>query len=124
MAPTHKSTMGRGGQVSPAAELLADIFSDLRSLLTLFPPLMQRAVDLGVHRVLKEVEMPLASQLAQMESHGLCLSTSDLQLMAAMLREQIAALDQQAEALTNQKFNLASPEQVWHIRPSPLTPIQ
>jgi hypothetical protein len=112
VSPTFKANTGPNSALSPVAELLTDVFSDLQSLLKLFPPMMQRAVDLGVHRVLQGVEMPLASQLARMESRGLCISVPDMRRMAAMLRGQIADLELQAEDLVKQKFNLSSPEQV------------
>ena len=100
---------GRGSRV---AQQMIDIYADLQCLLLLYTPLMEQLVNMSLQRVFASIEMPLARLLSCMELRGLCVSVQSMDTLAAVLREQIAQLEASAERIVQQKFNMASPEQV------------
>src|SRR5207248_127267 len=60
----------------------------------------------------KEIELPLASVLADMESDGVAVDVPYLKLMQDELGGQLAAIESEVEEVAGQKFNLNAPQQL------------
>lgn len=66
-------------------------------------------------QLLNELELPLLTVLAQMESNGVLVDISQLQRHSQRLGETLAELEEQVYTLAGERFNLASPKQLQAI---------
>jgi len=66
----------------------------------------------GLHRVYRDIEMPVCELLARMERHGVLIDARRLAQQSRELAERMVALEQEAHALAGQPFNLGSPKQI------------
>ncbi len=69
----------------------------------------------GLVHTFKEIEMPLALVLADMERHGVFIDKALLQQQSKELTERIFTLEQTAYKEAGMPFNLASPKQLQQI---------
>ncbi len=81
----------------------------VRALADLLPPLLEAE---GLERLFRDVEMPLAALLADMECRGVQVDTSVLAALSKDYAVRLAALEDEAHALAGHDFSLASPLQV------------
>lgn len=77
---------------------------------TLYPMLDEKG-----RRVFHEIEMPLVKVLADIERQGVLIDTEILASQGERLKAKIAALQEEAYALTGKTFNLSSPKQLQEI---------
>ena len=82
-----------------------------RLCLLLEPELKNEGLDV----LYREVEIPLANVLAQMESYGIKLNTDRLSQLENEFLEELTRIEQQAHEIAGGAFNLASPKQVGEV---------
>ncbi len=97
-------------QATPYAAEDADI--TLRLHQVLMAKLQQQPT---LHKLYTEVEIPLISVLARIESNGVLIDTAMLSQQSLELANHIVALEQQAHDLAGHIFNLGSPKQIQDI---------
>ncbi|MBA2649783.1 MAG: DNA polymerase I [Legionella sp.] len=72
-------------------------------------------IEVSLHKVFHEVEMPLVTVLADMERLGVLIDSPTLQAHGLRLKQRINELEQEALALAGKPFNLNSPKQLQEI---------
>ena len=97
-------------QAAPYAAEDADI--TLRLHQVLMAKLQQHPALLTLY---SEIEIPLVSVLARIESNGVLIDTAMLSQQSLELANHIVALEQQAHDLAGHTFNLGSPKQIQDI---------
>jgi DNA polymerase-1 len=83
-----------------------------RSVRDLVPDLAARLDALGLRRLHDEVELPLATVLADMEVHGVRIDTAALGRLSHRYAERLGELEREIHALAGHPFAIASPIQV------------
>jgi DNA polymerase-1 len=116
LMPTDQ-LLGTGRNVRTAAEAGHRECADYagaraRAILNLGPRLEAEMQNLGVDYLFHEVELPLASVLAQMESEGVAIDVPYLADMQEELSEQLKALEAEVSELAGYQFNLNAPQQL------------
>lgn len=84
----------------------------LRLHATLWPRV---AKDKKLTTVFNNIEMPLVSVLARMESSGILIDPDKLIAQGNALKARLAELEEEAFLLANQEFNINSPKQLQEI---------
>ncbi len=74
-----------------------------------------RIEELGLEKLLGEVELPLVQVLAAMEREGLKLDAERLAEVGAGFGERIATLEKEIFELADEEFTIGSPQQVGRI---------
>jgi DNA polymerase-1 len=74
-----------------------------------------RIEELGLERLLREVELPLVAVLAAMEREGLKLDAERLAEVGAGFGERIETLQKEIFELAEEEFTIGSPQQVGRI---------
>jgi DNA polymerase-1 len=74
-----------------------------------------RIEELGLERLLREVELPLIGVLAAMEREGLKLDAERLAEVGAGFGERIETLEREIFELAEEEFTIGSPQQVGRI---------
>ncbi|HSR26788.1 MAG TPA: DNA polymerase, partial [Candidatus Eisenbacteria bacterium] len=82
------------------------------AVLHLRPRLDAEMRNLGVDYLFHEVELPLASVLAEMEAEGIAIDGPYLNDMREELQEQLAALEAEVVQVAGYQFNLNAPQQL------------
>ncbi len=95
--------------VEEAAEFAA---RRAEAIVNLRPRLEAEMRNLGVDYLFHEIELPLASVLADMESDGVAVDVPYLKEMQDELGAQLAAIEAEVEEVAGQKFNLNAPQQL------------
>ena len=65
--------------------------------------------------LLKDIEIPLLTVLAEMERHGVLIDAEALAIHGKRLKERLITLEEEALLLANKPFNLNSPKQLQEI---------
>lgn len=68
-----------------------------------------------LYSLLKELEMPLALILAEMEHTGVLVDVARLEEMGTELKQRLAEVEQEIYELAGEKFNINSPKQLGPI---------
>ena len=97
-------------QAAPYAAEDADI--TLRLHHVLMAKLQQQPT---LHKLYTEIEIPLISVLARIESNGVLIDAAMLAQQSLELANHIVAIEQQAHDLAGHTFNLGSPKQIQDI---------
>ena len=97
-------------QAAPYAAEDADITLRLHQALW---PKLQKSDQLA--QLLTNIEVPLASVLADMEQTGVLIDAQQLKLQSNQLAEQIIAIEKSVHELAGESFNLGSTKQLQHI---------
>lgn len=71
--------------------------------------------DLGLDRVMSEVEMPLVEVLAAMERDGILLDTDKLRAISSELAGQAEELQEEIWRLAGREFTIGSPQQLGEV---------
>jgi DNA polymerase-1 len=74
-----------------------------------------KLADLGLERVMSEVEMPLVEVLAGMERAGVKLDTAKLAAISEQLAGQADSLQAEIWALAGHEFTIGSPQQLGEV---------
>jgi DNA polymerase I len=109
--------LGSGRNVRPAATATPRECADYggaraRAVLHLGPRLEAEMRNLGVDYLFHEVELPLASVLAEMETEGVSIDVPYLADMQEELQEQLSALESEVSEVAGYRFNLNAPQQL------------
>ncbi|MGC6467652.1 MAG: DNA polymerase I [Akkermansiaceae bacterium] len=83
--------------------------------LQLYEKLAPMLEDLGLTKILTEIESPLLPVLVSMEAEGISLDQSVLDEVGSRLTEIIATLGEEIETAAGRPFNLKSPKQLGEI---------
>ena len=75
----------------------------------------EKLAELGLERVMSEVEMPLVEVLAGMEREGVKLDTAKLAAISEQLAGQADSLQAEIWALAGREFTIASPQQLGEV---------
>ncbi|ASQ47351.1 DNA polymerase I [Legionella clemsonensis] len=116
---SYEDIAGKGGkqqaydqipvtQAAPYAAGAADV--SLRLHNKLYPML-----DESLRKVLKEIEIPLLTVLAEMELQGVLIDEKTLEKHGERLKLRMAELEQEALELAGLPFNLNSPKQLQEV---------
>jgi DNA polymerase-1 len=97
-------------QAAPYAAEDADITLQLHQVL--MAKLQQQP---ALHKLYTEIEIPLISVLARIESNGVLIDAAMLAQQSLELANHIIAIEQQAHDLAGHTFNLGSPKQIQDI---------
>lgn len=73
------------------------------------------AAEERLHRIYRDIEMPLLAILARMERHGVKLDAARLRRQSGELAQTMLELETKAYAAAGQPFNLNSPKQLGEI---------
>ncbi len=106
------------GQLSLAAEegeVPGDPAVDARLTHELADRQRERLAELGLERLLNEVEMPLIEVLAAMERAGVKLDAKRLAEIGAGMAERIARLEREVFELAGHEFTIGSPQQLGEV---------
>ena len=95
--------------VEEAAEFAA---RRAEAILNLRPRLEAEMRNLGVDYLFHEIELPLATVLADMESDGVAVDVPYLKDMQDELGRQLSTIESRIEELAGQKFNINAPQQL------------
>ncbi|MGN6665068.1 MAG: DNA polymerase I [Solirubrobacterales bacterium] len=108
---------GEGGQLALGEELEPGLepAEEARLVAALAAVQAPRIEELGLERLLREVELPLVSVLAAMEREGLKLDAERLAEVGAGFGERIETLEKEIFELAGEEFTIGSPQQVGRI---------
>jgi DNA polymerase I len=109
--------LGTGRSARPAAQCPAGECAEFAggralAVLHLRPRLDAEMRNLGVDYLFHEVELPLATVLADMESEGVAIDVPYLRDMQEELQRQLSALEAEVGELAGYQFNLNAPQQL------------
>ncbi|MDO8750371.1 MAG: DNA polymerase, partial [Dehalococcoidia bacterium] len=93
-------------KAAPYAAADADMTGRLRAILE------PRLKEMGVQKILDEVEIPLVPVLVQMQSNGILVDPERLRRMSTDLAEQIQRLEGEIYDEAGERFNIGSPQQL------------
>jgi DNA polymerase I len=85
------------------------------AILRLAPQLRARLVERGQERLYREVELPLTSVLAAMETVGVRIDTYRMGEITARLADRVEELEARAHELAGEEFMLGSTQQVGRV---------
>ena len=71
-----------------------------------------RLEEEGLDKLLREIELPLAAQLARMEEHGVLVDTEHLAVLGRECEREIQRLEAEAHRIAGRAFNVNSPRQL------------
>ncbi|HEY3667488.1 MAG TPA: DNA polymerase I, partial [Polyangiaceae bacterium] len=71
-----------------------------------------RLAEDGLDKLLREIELPLAAQLARMEEHGVLVDTVHLGVLGRECEREIQRLEAEAHRIAGKAFNVNSPRQL------------
>ncbi|RPH83663.1 MAG: DNA polymerase I [Desulfobacteraceae bacterium] len=117
---TYKEVVGAGSKalnfsavpVVRAVEYAAEDAEVTLTLANLLGPLL---IKEGLNDLLKEMEMPLITVLAEMEWHGIRIDTRALGDLSQELEGKLNRIEEQVYTLAGERFNLNSPQQMSRI---------
>ena len=75
----------------------------------------RQLAEQGLDNLYRDIELPMACVLADMEWTGVRIDTAELNNMSVKLTEQVNALEQQVYDLAGKQFNISSPMQVGEV---------
>ena len=101
-----------GGETEPPS---ADPTEEARLVWDLASRQREKLEDLGLKRVLDEVEMPLIEVLAGMEREGVKLDTARLAAISSELEGEAEQLEGEIHELAGREFTIGSPQQLGEV---------
>ncbi len=101
--------------VADPTDPIAAIMDEASAIGALEAALTPRLDRDGLRSILDDIELPLASVLADMERDGVSVDAQWLRQVGAMLGEQVAALEADIFALAGEKFSVGSTKQLQEV---------
>ena len=89
-----------------------DYHLEVASAAELCKVLKTKISENNMERLLKEIELPLAKLLSEMERDGILLDVNGVAQMGKRLEERISALEEEIYSLAGENFNIKSPQQL------------
>ncbi len=102
-------------ELGEEAETLLDPPGEASLVYELTARQQERISELGLQRLLHEVELPLVEVLAAMEREGLKLDAKRLGEIGAGFEERIAQLEKEIYEFAGREFTIGSPQQVGQV---------
>ena len=93
----------------------SDNEADISFLYLLCAMLWKEICDVGMLKVLQDIEIPLAEVLASMEHEGILLDLDSLKKFGDELTPKINEIEEKIYGLAGERFNIASPKQLSEI---------
>ncbi|MBC5637488.1 DNA polymerase I [Ornithinibacillus sp. BX22] len=108
---------GKGAKMKiPEQEALAEHIARKTNVLIKLEEKMEEELrEHELYSLLKELEMPLALILAEMEHTGVLVDVARLEEMGTELKQRLAEVEQEIYELAGEKFNINSPKQLGPI---------
>lgn len=115
--PAPQLTVKKGSKIPAATvETIAGWACEEAGLVMRLAPLLRKEIAAeGMERLLTEVELPLATVLAEMEIAGVRIDVAALNEAARELESRLADLEQDIYTLAGEEFNVGSPAKVGEI---------
>ena len=107
--PSGQLELGIGGMDSTVVGSRAQATAELAAVL------LTRVTESGGSSLLQDVELPLVTVLAAMETRGIAVNCPGLELLAKEFGEQAADAQRDARGIAGKDFNLGSPKQLQEI---------
>lgn len=85
---------------------------DVASATELCKVLRAKISENNMEKLLKEIELPLAKLLSEMERDGILLDVNGVAQMGQRLEERISSLEDEIYSLAGENFNIKSPQQL------------
>lgn len=104
-----------GYQLNEDASVIDRLGERVDQILQLKEKLEVELVVRGQWRLLREVEMPLVSVLAHMESEGVSIDEEALKWMSEALKKDSEKVQKEIYQIAGSEFNIASPKQLGEI---------
>ena len=101
--------------VADPADPIAVVMDEASAIQALEAALTPRLERDGLLSILNDIELPLASVLADMEREGVSVDANWLRQVAKMLGEQVASLETDIFALAGEKFSVGSTKQLQEV---------
>ncbi len=101
--------------VADPADPIAGVMDEASAIQALEAALTPRLERDGLLSILSDIELPLASVLADMEREGVSVNAAWLRQVGAMLGEQVASLEADIFALAGEKFSVGSTKQLQEV---------
>ncbi len=117
----YEDVAGKGAKQIPFQEVTLEqaapyAAEDADITLRLHQVLMGKLQQIpSLHKLYTEIEIPLISVLARIESNGVLIDTAMLAQHSLELANHIVGIEQQAHDLAGHAFNLGSPKQIQDI---------
>ncbi|MFZ2168603.1 MAG: DNA polymerase I [Methylococcaceae bacterium] len=117
----YEDVAGKGAKQLPFQEIRLEqaapyAAEDADITLRLHQVLMGKLQQIpGLHKLYIEIEIPLISVLARIESNGVLIDAAMLAQQSLELANHIVSIEQQAHDLAGHAFNLGSPKQIQDI---------
>ncbi|HIS27832.1 MAG TPA: DNA polymerase I [Candidatus Avamphibacillus intestinigallinarum] len=114
---TEEAVYGKGAKKKvPELEVLAEHVVRKTSLLYELKPVISKSLaENNQEALLKELELPLALILGQMEHTGIKVDTDTLKEMDKELTERLDTIEKEIHELAGEEFNVNSPKQLGPI---------
>ncbi len=118
--PTYDSALGSGSKSIPLDQVAIDVAANLvcarvAAILAIRERLETGLRQDGLLALLDDLEMPLASVLADMETRGVRIDTEYLARLSREWESDLARLTAEVHALAGRSFNINSPRQLGEI---------
>ncbi|MEG0260556.1 MAG: DNA polymerase I, partial [Lysinibacillus sp.] len=110
----NEAVYGKGAKRAvPAPDVLAEHVSrKVFAVWTLKPQLEEKLKENEQFDLYKDLELPLASILSEMESEGISVNAATLEKMGQELANKLAVIEQEIYAEAGETFNINSPKQL------------
>ena len=79
------------------------------------PELARRVGSFGLESLYRELELPIAKLLIEVERTGICIDAAHFQQLSDEVSAQIATLERQIFEAAGTEFNIGSPKQLAHV---------
>lgn len=99
----------------PAEELQDTLCEKADIILRLHAPLQELLEKNGQAALLRDIELPLARVLADMEWTGVRIDSGELAALSVQLTSRVKEIEEKIYALAGERFNISSPMQVGEI---------
>ena len=96
-------------------EVATDLVIRAKAIVELADALDKDLEQRGAARLLRDVELPLVSVLAEMERLGIAVDVDHLSSMSARFGAEVKAMEKTAHDVVGREFNLGSPKQVQQL---------
>ena len=103
------------GALSDQVKAQTQWYEDNALIGALYEKLAPQLDELGLTKLLQEMEIPLCSVLANMERRGVLVDKGALSRFGEMLTGRIADTQKEIYAQAGEEFNILSPKQLGHI---------
>jgi len=118
--PTYESALGSGAKSIPLDEVGIDVAANLvcarvSAVLAIRERLEAGLRQDGLLELMTDLEVPLASVLADMETRGVRIDTEYLAVLSREWQAELARLTSEVHALAGSPFNINSPRQLGEI---------